>query len=90
MCFRDPARCSTSIQCAIGSPYVFSIDEKYDAGPLTFGGLAWDEGGGMDKYAAKVERRTKHAVVRSTPCLGNHRNHFVGFRRGRCVAATTE
>ena len=37
MCFRGPARCNTSIQCAIGLPYVFSIDGKYDAGPVTFG-----------------------------------------------------
>lgn len=40
MCFSGPASLSTCIQCAIGLPYFFSMEGKYEAGPETFSCVA--------------------------------------------------
>jgi hypothetical protein len=39
MCFMPEHEWSKSIQCAMGWPYFFSMDGKYDAGPLGFSGV---------------------------------------------------
>ena len=41
MCFSSPARFRTATQWEIGLPYVFSMEGKYEAGPLAMAGLGW-------------------------------------------------
>lgn len=39
MCVSLETFFSSFIQCEMGLPYFFSIDGKYDAGPVTFGAM---------------------------------------------------
>ena len=39
MCVSLATFFNSFIQCAIGLPYLFSIEGKYDAGPVTLGAM---------------------------------------------------